>query len=66
MNLEEYKISKETAKLVLYKVTYKKLMNGSFFQKESSIEWMRKGDMFKKFSLYDESKYKISFSSSLK
>lgn len=66
MNPKENKISKETAKLAQYKVAYKKLMNGSFFQKESSVEWMQKNDVFKKFSLYDESKYKISFSSSLK
>lgn len=66
MNLEENKISKEAVELVQYEVAYKKLMNGRFFQKESSVEWMQKGDVFKKFSLYDESKYKISFSSSLK
>ena len=41
MNLEENKISKETVELVQYEVAYKKLMNGRFLQKESSVEWMR-------------------------
>lgn len=44
---------------------YRRLMKNAPDKSIVSTEWTKNGDMFKKFSLYDESKYETSFSSSL-
>lgn len=44
---------------------YRRLMENAPDKSLVSTEWAKNGDMFKKFSLYDESKYETSFSSSL-
>lgn len=49
-----------------FEVAYGKLMERASCNKVLSPEWNKEGDLFKKFSLYDESKFKTSFSSSLK